>query len=63
MLGISLILLDLRRIRVANLLPAIIIAPRADFVVDMRFSHQAEADRADGDQRAAPAETPPHAPP
>lgn len=34
-LGISLILLDLRRIRVANLLPAIAIAPLAQLLLDM----------------------------
>jgi uncharacterized membrane protein YqgA involved in biofilm formation len=34
MLGISLILLELRRIRVANLLPAVIIAPLAQLLLD-----------------------------
>ncbi len=33
-LGISLVLLDLRRIRVANLLPAVIIAPLAQIVLE-----------------------------
>ena len=34
MLGISLMLLDLRRIRVANLLPATIIAPLAQLLLE-----------------------------
>lgn len=34
MLGIALILLDLRKIRVANLLPAVIVAPFAQIVLD-----------------------------
>jgi uncharacterized membrane protein YqgA involved in biofilm formation len=35
MLGISLLLLELRRIRVANLLPAIILAPLAQLALQM----------------------------
>jgi uncharacterized membrane protein YqgA involved in biofilm formation len=33
MLGISLLLLDLRRIRVANLLPAVLLAPLAQLAL------------------------------